>query len=116
MFMPVKCLTSYMSILTPYLAFRSEVCQGEKPFSPMKSSLQRSLACCAILFASAIAAPPAVATSKETIAVSVGALLQEKHYTRQRLNEDLSRKFLLSYLAVLDYTHLLLIEQVVGAL
>src|SRR5436853_6302106 len=82
----------------------------------MKSSLRRSLACWAILFASAIAAPPAVATSKETIAVSVGNLLQEGHYTRQKLNEDLSRKFLQTYLELLDYSHLFFTQQDVDAL
>src|SRR5881398_3330572 len=82
----------------------------------MKSSFQRSLAYWAILFASAIAAPPAVATSKETIAVSVGNLLQEGHYTRQKLNEDLSRKFLQTYLELLDYSHLFFTQQDVDAL
>src|SRR5882724_7867608 len=82
----------------------------------MKSSLQRSLACCAILFAAAIAAPSAVATSKETIAVSVGNLLQEGHYTRQKLNEELSRKFLQTYLELLDYSHLFFTQQDVDAL
>src|SRR5205809_288253 len=32
MFMPVKCLTFCMSILTPHLAFHSGICQGDKPF------------------------------------------------------------------------------------
>src|SRR5438876_4724117 len=82
----------------------------------MKSSLQRSLACWAILFASAIAAPPAVATTKETIAVSVGNLLQEGHYTRQKLNEELSKKFLQTYLELLDYSHLFFTQQDVDAL
>ena len=82
----------------------------------MKSSFQRSLAYWAILFASAIAAPPAVATSKETIAVSVGNLLQEGHYTRQKLNEELSRKFLQTYLELLEYSHLFFTEQDVDAL
>src|SRR5438270_2968436 len=82
----------------------------------MKSSLQRSLACCAILFASAIAVPPAVATSKETIAVSVGNLLQEGHYTRQKLNEELSKKFLQTYLELLDYSHLFFTQQDVDTL
>src|SRR5437016_3571930 len=82
----------------------------------MKSSLQRSLACWAILFASAIAAPPAVATTKETIAVSVGNLLQEGHYTRQKPNEELSKKFLQTYLELLDYSHLFFTEQDVDAL
>jgi len=82
----------------------------------MKSSLQRSLAFSAILLASAIAAPPAVATSKETIAVSVGNLLQEGHYTRQKLNEELSKKFLQTYLELLDYSHLFFTQQDVDTL
>src|SRR5438552_1069186 len=82
----------------------------------MKSSLQRSLACWAILFASAIAAPPAVATTKETIAVSVGNLLEECQYTRQKLDEELSRKFLQTYLELLDYSHLFFTQQDVDAL
>src|SRR5438105_4959717 len=82
----------------------------------MKSSLQRSLAFCAILFASAITAPPVQATSKETIAVSVGNLLQEGHYTRQKLNEGVSRKFLQTYLELLDYSHLFFTQQDVDTL
>jgi len=82
----------------------------------MKSSFQRSLAFCAIFFVSAIAAPPALATSKETIAVSVGNLLQEGHYTRQKLNEGVSRKFLQTYLELLDYSHLFFTQQDVDTL
>src|SRR5213075_846322 len=82
----------------------------------MKSSLQRSLACWAILFASAVTAPPAVATTKDTIAVSVGNLLQEGHYTRQKLNEELSKKFLQTYLELLDYSHLFFTQKDVDAL
>jgi len=72
----------------------------------MKSAFQRSLALCTILLAAAIAAPPAVAASKETIAMSVGRLLEEGHYTHQKLNEEVSRKFLQTYLEMLDYSHL----------
>src|SRR5438477_10112816 len=72
----------------------------------MKSAFQRSLALGTILPAAAIAAPPAVAASKETIAMSVGRLLEEGHYTHQKLNEEVSRKFLQTYLEMLDYSHL----------
>src|SRR6201981_2948626 len=72
----------------------------------MRSSLQRSLALCAILLTATIVAPPAMAASKETIAMSVGRLLEEGHYTRQKLNEEVSRKFLQTYLEMLDYSHL----------
>jgi carboxyl-terminal processing protease len=82
----------------------------------MKSSFQRSLACFAILFASAIAAPPAMAASKETIAMSVGRLLEEGHYTRGKLNEEVSKKFLQTYLELLDFSHLFFTQQDVDAL
>src|SRR5437762_12503706 len=82
----------------------------------MKSSFQRSLPFCATRFLSAIAAPPALATSKETIAVSVGNLLQEGHYTRQKLNEGVSKKFLQTYLELLDYSHLFFTQPDVDAL
>src|SRR5437773_9736661 len=72
----------------------------------MRSSLQRSLALCAILLTATIAVPPAMASSRETVAMSVGRLLEEGHYTRQKLNEDLSKKFLQTYLEQLDFSHL----------
>jgi carboxyl-terminal processing protease len=82
----------------------------------MKPSLQRSLAYCAVLFASAIAAPPLLAASKETITMSVGRLLEEGHYTRQKLSDDVSKKFLQTYLELLDYSHLFFTQQDVDAL
>src|SRR6478672_13229300 len=82
----------------------------------MKSSFKRSLALCAIILAAATAAPPALAASKETIAMSVGRLLEEGHYTRQKLNEEVSKKFLLTYLELLDYSHLFFTQQDVDAL
>src|SRR5712691_10366769 len=69
-------------------------------------AFRRSLAYCAILLTATIAAPPAVATSKETIAMSVGRLLEEGHYTRQKLNEEISNKFFQTYLELLDFSHL----------
>src|SRR5436309_50020 len=82
----------------------------------MKSPFQRSLAYCAILLTATIAAPPAVATSKETIATSVGRLLEEGHYTRQKLNEEISKKFLQTYLELLDYSHLFFTQKDVDEL
>src|SRR6476469_3981315 len=81
----------------------------------MKSRLQQSLALFAVVLAAAIAGPPASATSKETIAMSVGRLLEEGHYTRQKLNEEVSKKFLLTYLELLDYSHLFFTQQDVDA-
>jgi carboxyl-terminal processing protease len=106
-----------MSIFSHHLAFRPDICQGGKPFfSPMKSSFQRSIAFCAVLLVSAIAAPPALATSRETIAMSVGRLLEEGHYTRQKLDEEVSRKFLQTYLEQLDFSHLFFTQKDVDEL
>src|SRR6266516_3358681 len=82
----------------------------------MRSSLRRSLALCAILFTATIAAPPALASSKETIAMSVGRLLEEGHYTRQKLNEEVSNKFLQTYLEMLDFSHLFFTQKDVDEL
>src|SRR6266481_3449409 len=82
----------------------------------MKSRFQRSLALCAIVLAAAVAVPPAIATSRETIAMSVGRLLEEGHYTRQKLNEDVSKKFLQTYLELLDFSHLFFTQEDVDAL
>jgi carboxyl-terminal processing protease len=82
----------------------------------MKSRLQRSLALCALVLTTVTAAPPVVAASKETIAMSVGRLLEEGHYTRQKLNEEVSKKFLLSYLELLDFSHLFFTQKDVDAL
>jgi carboxyl-terminal processing protease len=82
----------------------------------MKARFQRSLALCAIVLAAATAVPPVVAASKETIAMSVGRLLEEGHYTRQKLNEEISKKFLQSYLELLDFSHLFFTQQDADAL
>ena len=82
----------------------------------MRSSLRRSLAFCTILFAASLAAPPAPASSRETVAMSVGRLLEEGHYTRQKLNEEVSKKFLQTYLEMLDFSHLFFTQEDVDAI
>src|SRR5262245_28752451 len=81
----------------------------------MRSSLRRSLALCTILFTAALAAPPAPASSRENVAVSVGRLLEEGHYTRQKLSEEVSKKFLQTYLEMLDFSHLFFTQEDVDA-
>src|SRR5213083_1170798 len=76
----------------------------------MRSSLRQSLALCAILLTATMAAP------RDTIAMSVGRLLEEGHYTRQKLNEDVSRKFLQTYLEMLDFSHLFFTQKDVDEL
>src|SRR5439155_17933982 len=82
----------------------------------MRLSLRRPAALCAILLTATIAAPPARAASRETVAMSVGRLLEEGHYTRQRLNEDVSKKFLQTYLEMLDFSHLFFTQKDVDEL
>ncbi len=48
--------------------------------------------------------------------MSVGRLLEEGHYTRQKLNEEVSKKFLQTYLELLDYSHLFFTQQDVDTL
>ncbi len=57
-----------------------------------------------------------MAASRETVAMSVGRLLEEGHYTRQKLNEDVSKKFLQTYLEMLDFSHLFFTQKDVDEL
>jgi carboxyl-terminal processing protease len=82
----------------------------------MKPYLKRSLALCAVILAAAAAAPPAIASSKEAVTMSVGRLLEEGHYTRQKLNEEISNKFLQTYLELLDFSHLFFTQKDVDEL
>src|SRR5207247_8411853 len=82
----------------------------------MKSRLQRRLALCVIILAAATAAPPTIPSSKETVSMSVGRLLEEGHYTRQKLNEEVSNKFLQTYLELLDFSHLFFTQKDVDEL
>ena len=52
----------------------------------------------------------------EQIEVSVGRLLEEGHYTHQPLNDEVSKKFLRTYLELLDFSHLFFTQQDVDAL
>src|ERR1041385_2016491 len=82
----------------------------------MRLPLRQSLALCAILLTATIATPPVLASSKETIAMSVGRLLEEGHYTRQKLDERISEKFLQTYLEMLDFSHLFFTQKDVDEL
>ena len=47
--------------------------------------------------------------------MSVGRLLEEGHYTRQKLSEEVSKKFLQTYLEMLDFSHLFFTQEDVDA-
>jgi len=64
-----------------------------------------------------VAAQPVLAkTDAEQIAISVGRLLEEGHYTHQPLTDEISRKFLRTYLELLDFSHLFFTQQDVDAI
>ena len=48
--------------------------------------------------------------------MSVGRLLEEGHYTRQKLSEEVSKKFLRTYLEMLDFSHLFFTQEDVDAI
>jgi carboxyl-terminal processing protease len=83
----------------------------------MKSRLAALVALPVLLLTFAL--PPQALLAKsdtEQICVSVGRLLEEGHYTHQALNDDMSRKFLRTYLELLDFSHLFFTQQDVDAL
>ena len=70
-----------------------------------------------LLAVCALALPPVQAKSDlEQVEVSVGRLLEEGHYTRHPLNDEISKKFLRTYLELLDFSHLFFTQQDVDAL
>src|SRR5207247_7934990 len=69
-----------------------------------------------IVLTATTAMPPALAASKGPIAISVGRLLEEGHYSHSKLNEEVSRTFLLSYLELLDFSHLFFTQQDIDTL
>jgi carboxyl-terminal processing protease len=83
----------------------------------MKSHFRLSLALPAAVLTLALGVQPLQAKSDlEQIAVSVGRLLEEGHYARQPLNDDVSKKFLKTYLELLDFSHLFFTQQDVDML
>src|SRR6202171_2468885 len=117
MFVHIGCLISYMSILGRHLAFRSEICEHGKPLFPRMRRFGSLLAASAVVFVFAVRPQPVLAKADaENICVSVGRLLEEGHYTQQKLNDELSRKFLQTFLELLDYSHLFFTQQDIDAL
>ena len=88
------------------------VVNSAKLFFPMRSRLA-SLLAVAVLVVSLAGAPRPVQAKSDTgqICVSVGRLLEEGHYTHQPLNDEMSRKFLRTYLELLDFSHLFFTQQ-----
>jgi carboxyl-terminal processing protease len=83
----------------------------------MKSRFAALIALPIVAFTLAVAPRPIQAKSDtEQICISVGRLLEEGHYTHQPLNDEMSRKFLRTYLELLDFSHLFFTQQDVDGL
>src|SRR3954471_12805075 len=82
----------------------------------MKSRIAVSTAALAAFFSLAVAPQLSAKSDSEQVCVSVGRLLEEGHYTHQPLNDEMSKKFLRTYLELLDFSHLFFTQQDVDAL
>jgi carboxyl-terminal processing protease len=83
----------------------------------MKPISRSLIALPVVFFAFALAVGPIQAKSDaEQVAVSVGRLLEEGHYTHQSLNDEVSKKFLRTYLELLDFSHLFFTQKDVDML
>jgi hypothetical protein len=116
MFLRGGCLNIYTSI-HGYVCFPFELCDHSEPFFLRMKRFGALLAASAVLFVCALGQRPLLAKADaDQIAVSVGRLLEEGHYTRQPLNADVSKRFLQSYLELLDYSHLFFTQKDIDAL
>src|SRR6266404_8366595 len=99
------------------VCFPDKLCDLGKPLFPMKSRFGLWLAVPALFVGLALEPRPIQAKSDvDQICVSVGRLLEEGHYTRHPLNDEMSKKVLQTYLELLDFSHLFFTQQDVDAL
>jgi carboxyl-terminal processing protease len=82
----------------------------------MKKTLRGSVALVAASILALAAQPVGAKSDDEQIALSVGRLLEEGHYTHHSLNDEISRKLLTGYLEMLDFSHLFFTQKDVDAL
>src|SRR5437764_1255290 len=100
-----------------FLAFRVDSATVQNLFFRMKIPHRSLFALPAIVASLAITTAPLLAkTDSGSVANSVGRLLEEGHYTHQALNDEVSKKFLKTYLELLDFSHLFFTQQDVDML
>src|SRR5260370_12910777 len=98
------------------VCFPVKLCDLGRPLFPMRSRFGLWLAVPALFVALALEPRPIQAKSDvDQICVSVGRLLEEGHYTRHPLNDEMSKKVLQTYLELLDFSHLFFTQQDVDA-
>ena len=83
----------------------------------MKHPFRSLFALPALVLAVTLTAAPLHAKSDSgNVTTSVGRLLEEGHYTHQPLNDEVSKKFLRTYLELLDFSHLFFTQKDVDML
>ncbi|HYJ06286.1 MAG TPA: carboxy terminal-processing peptidase [Chthoniobacterales bacterium] len=83
----------------------------------MKHPFRTLFALPALVLAFALTAAPLQAKSDSgNVTTSVGRLLEEGHYTHQPLNDEVSKKFLKTYLELLDFSHLFFTQKDIDTL
>src|SRR6476469_5098605 len=114
---PIVSLRTNQIMRRGVLAVWSDSATFQIRFFRMKP-LHRSLfPLSAIVIAAATITAPILAKSDSgNVTTSVGRLLEEGHYTHQALNDDVSKKFLKTYLELLDFSHLFFTQQDVAML
>src|SRR6187549_79432 len=112
------CLTHYKLILALPVTLRSARTLRffETSFSRMKPNLRRTVLPFLLLALTLAVQPLRAKSDAEQVGVSVGRLLEEGHYTHQPLNDEVSKKFLRTYLELLDFSHLFFTQQDVDML
>ena len=89
-----------------FLAFRVDSASVQNLFFRMKPALRSLFVLPAALLALSITTAPVLAKSDAgNVANSVARLLEEGHYTHQPLNDEMSKRFLKTYLELLDFSH-----------
>src|SRR3954464_6375980 len=112
-----RCLTILRSICGARLpCTRERNLRQSKPALFMKSRFAVLVALPLFFAAFALPSPLEAKSDTEQICVSVGRLLEEGHYTHQPLNDEMSKKFLKTYLELLDFSHLFFTQQDVDGL
>src|SRR6476620_6496474 len=114
---PIVSLPTNQTIRRGVLAFWRDSATFQNLFFRMKP-LHRSLfPLSAIVIAAATITAPILAKSDSgNVTTSVGRLLEEGHYPHQPLNDDVSRKFLKTYLELLDFSHLFFTQKDIDTL
>src|SRR6266403_1061806 len=114
---PIVSLATNELTRRGFLAFCTNSATLRNLFFRMKLPLRSLFVPLAVVLAAALTTAPLLAKSDAgNVTTSVGRLLEEGHYTHQALNDEVSKKFLKTYLELLDFSHLFFTQQDVDML